>query len=254
MRIAHTLSTPLKDVAYHWSRFFVGFNAVSVLFTLAIAICGPSSDKFAILLLCPQSRSSLSGNILAVDIIHYVFQRNDVAVAGPFCGQRVERVIDRDKANIEKRKYPHQVVSRFQVVPAKAGEVLDYNTVNLTPAHILHQTFKTGSFKVCSGPPVIAIQATETQIRLVVYVSAYQFLLRFNRVCTGFPTVLNREAGIASSFVNTLFYNRRHRRWLNGIVLASRPCHLKPPPFLEADHSPLQAIPSASDIHCANGR
>lgn len=111
----------MKYVPYHRRGFFIRFNPVAVIGTFLVAVCRPGTNKISVLLLGGQGREYFSGDILAVNGVHDIFQRHDVGILGAFGGQRIKIVIDRDEPNVQERKHPLQIIARLPVVAAKAG-------------------------------------------------------------------------------------------------------------------------------------
>ena len=119
--IAHAGEPPLKDFPDHRRSLRVRLNPVIIVRAFLIAIRCPSPDKFSIPLLCRKHRKHLPGNVLAVNGVHDVFQRHNVAVLGPLGGQCVKVIIDRNKPHIQEGKNSLQIFASFPVVPAKPG-------------------------------------------------------------------------------------------------------------------------------------
>ena len=71
---------PLKHFPHHWRSLCVRLDPVTVIRAFLIAIRRPGADKFPVLTLGCQGWKNLSGYILAVNIVHDVFQRHDIAV------------------------------------------------------------------------------------------------------------------------------------------------------------------------------
>ena len=90
-------------------------------------------------------------------------------------------------------------------------------------------------------------------VNLIIY-SLNQFPLCADRVRSWLSAVLYRQAGIAAHLINPAGLFRLDSYRQDGIDLAFRPRHFRPPPFREGFPGPAAANPSASEIHRASGR
>ena len=121
LRDAHALGSPPEYLPDDGSRRFVRFQLVGIILTLAVAVGSPRPDEIAVFLLRRQCGAGLSGNILAVNLVNKIFQRNEIPVRAPPGGEGVEAVVDGNEAHAQKRKNAFQIVAGLLVVSAKAG-------------------------------------------------------------------------------------------------------------------------------------
>ena len=118
---ANALGTPPKYLPDNGSRCLVRFQFVRIIRAFAVAIGCPRADEIAIFLLRGQRGAGLPGNILAVDLIDEIFQRNQITVRAALGSEGIKTVIDGDETHAKKRKNAFQIVAGFLVVSAKAG-------------------------------------------------------------------------------------------------------------------------------------
>ena len=111
----------MKDFPDHRRGLQVWLNPVMVVRALLITVNRPGTDKFPVSLFCREYGQQLSGDVLAVNLVEDIFQRHNIAVLGPFGGQRIKIVVDGDKPYIQERENPLQIVAGFPVVAAKPG-------------------------------------------------------------------------------------------------------------------------------------
>ena len=96
-----------------------------------------------------------------------------------------------------------QVIAGLYIVPAKAREVLHYNTVGLAASDSLHHCLKTGPVKVGAGLSVIFKNAYELQSWSVRYVLPEQLLLVLQRLAVGaVPCFKDGQSGIPYSQIS----------------------------------------------------
>ena len=119
LRDANALGTPPEYLPDNGSRCLIRFQPVWVVRAFAIAVGCPRADEIAVLLLCRQSRAGLPGNVLAVDLVDQIFQRNQITVRAPLGSKRVKAVVNGDEAHAQKRKNALQIVAGLLVVSAK---------------------------------------------------------------------------------------------------------------------------------------
>ena len=130
----------------------------------AVAVGSPRPDEIAVFLLRRQRGAGLSGNILAVNLVDEIFQRNEIAVRAPLGGEGVESVVDGNKTNAQERENSLQIVAGFLVVSAKAGQVFDHDAVYMPFAYFLHHLFKLRTVKVRAGSSIITEQGCKLHI------------------------------------------------------------------------------------------
>ena len=121
LRDANALGSPPEYLPDDGSRRFVRFQLVGIIRVFAVTVGSPRADEITVLLLCCQRGAGLSGNILAVNLVNEIFQRNEIPVRAPPGGEGVEAVVDGDESHAQKRKNAFQIVAGLLVVSAKAG-------------------------------------------------------------------------------------------------------------------------------------
>ena len=121
LRDAHTLGSPPEYLPDNGSRRFVRLQLAGIIRLFAVTVGSPRPDEIAVFLLRRQRGAGLSGNILAVNLVNEIFQRNQITVRAPPGGEGVEAVVDGNKTNAQERENSLQIVAGFLVVSAKAG-------------------------------------------------------------------------------------------------------------------------------------
>ena len=121
LRDAHALGPPPEYLPDDGSRRFVRLQLMRVVRAFAVAVGSPRPDEIAVFLLRRQRGAGLSGNILALNLVDEIFQRNQITVRAPLGGEGVEAVVDGDEAHAQEWKDALQIVAGFLVVSAKAG-------------------------------------------------------------------------------------------------------------------------------------
>ena len=94
LRDAHTLGSPPEYLPDNGSRRFVRLQLVGIIRLFAVTVGSPRPDEIAVFLLRRQRGAGLSGNILAVNLVDEIFQRNQITVRAPLGGEGVEAVVD----------------------------------------------------------------------------------------------------------------------------------------------------------------
>lgn len=197
----------------------------TVFIAFFILIGCPCADELAFELLGFQSGTGFSGNVLAVNLVNQVFQRDDIAVLGAFRCQRIKIVIDCNESYPKEWKDTLQVIAGFLIIAAKSGEVFHHNAVNLAFPHQIHQLLKLRTRKISTAAPIVTEQTHQLHIRLFRDVAADQGFLSLQRIRAGLASVLHGQAHITSGFINSCCGRRwrqfRHKR----IGFSLCPCH-----------------------------
>ena len=118
---SHAPGSPPEYLPDNRSRCLVRFQLMRVVRALAVAIGCPRADEFAIFLLRGQRGARFLGNILAVNLIDEIFQRNQITVRAALGGEGIKTIVDGDKPHTQKRKNALQIVAGFLVVSAETG-------------------------------------------------------------------------------------------------------------------------------------
>ena len=121
LRDAHTLGSPPEYLPDNGSRRFVRLQLMGIILTLAVAVGSPRPDEIAVFLFCCQCRAGLFGNVLAVNLVDKIFQRNEIPIRAPLGSKGVKAVVDGDEANAQKRKNALQIVAGLLVITPEAG-------------------------------------------------------------------------------------------------------------------------------------
>ena len=165
------------------------------------------------MLLPCKRRNGFSGDILAVGSIDDIFERDNIPVAAALRGQRIEVVVDGNEPNAKKRENPFQILAGFQIVSAKARQVLDDDAVNPARADLPHQAFKGRALKICPGFSIVREQAAKLHIALFRDEVRYQPLLYLQRVRARLAAVLHGKTGISGGVIDPLFRDILRRRY-----------------------------------------
>ena len=232
MRDAHALGTPPEYLPDNGSHRFVRLQLVGIIRLFAVAVGSPRPDEIAVFLLRRQRGAGLSGNILAVNLVDEIFQRNEIAVRAPLGGEGVEAVVDGDEANSEERENSLQIVARFLVVSAKAGQVFDHDAVYMPFAYFLHHLFKLRTVKVRAASSVIAEQPIQGKRWVIFDEPEQQVFLPLYGIRAGFAAVLYGKADIGGSAVLLLRLCGSFHRRNDRVCLSFRSCHLYHLPYL----------------------
>ena len=164
--VAHSILFHLKNALHHLRCVWVNGQLVTVLWGFHIAIGGKVADKLAAALLGVQRGIHLLRNVLGVNVIHQVFQRNrhSLAAVRP---DTVVVVVDGDKPHSHEGQYLFQKVSGFQEVAPKPGQVFHDDAVHPACFHILHHPPEPRTLKICPGFSVVTIAVVQLQIRVL---------------------------------------------------------------------------------------
>ena len=103
-----------------------------------IAIRRITAGELSTLHFLPADRGNPLGNILRVHIVDQILQRDLqglILIAGRV---RIKMVIDRYEPHAQERKDDLDIIGRFQIVPAKARQILHKDTVDLARPDIIH--------------------------------------------------------------------------------------------------------------------
>ena len=198
----------------------------------AVAVGSPRADEITVLLLCCQCRAGLPGNILAVNLVDEIFQRNEIAVRAPLGGEGVEAVVDGDEAHAQEWKDALQIVAGFLVVSAKAGQVFDHDAVYMPFAYFLHHLFKLRTVKVRACSSVITEQPIQGKRWVIFDEPEQEIFLPLYGIRAGFAAVLHGQTGIGGGAVLLLHLCGSFRRRNDRVCLSFRSCHLYHLPYL----------------------
>ena len=100
---------------------FINDKVVLVIGVFEIPVSGKAADKLSVLSFHIKLTADFDRNVSAVGIVNQVLKRNDnlICITGFVC--TVIMVIDRYKANTEKRKNLFKVSSCFNVISSETG-------------------------------------------------------------------------------------------------------------------------------------
>ena len=105
-------------------------------------------------------------------------------------------VVDGDEANAQRRKELFDVPACLNVLTAKAGEILDDDTVDPADAYRFQHFLKTGPLKVGARIAVIVTLVHQLHLRMLGDVGVDQIPLIFDAVALHLVAVLLGEAAI----------------------------------------------------------
>ena len=113
--VAHPSLFHLKNALHHLRCVWVNGQLVTILRGFHIAISGKVANKLAAALFSVQRGIYLLRNVLGVNVVHQVFQRNrhGLSAVRP---DAVVVVVDGDKPHSHEGQHLFQKVSRFQEV------------------------------------------------------------------------------------------------------------------------------------------
>ena len=90
-----------------------------------ITVCGERTDKFALSAPYIQSRADFDGDVAAVFVVYYIFERNNNVVYRLRIFKAVNTVVNRNKPYIKKRENCFKIFTRFNVISAESLKVFD---------------------------------------------------------------------------------------------------------------------------------
>ena len=164
--VAHPIPFHPKNTLYHLRRLWIDGQLMPVLRELHIAIGGKIADKLAAAFLGVQRRIHLLRNVLGVNVVHQVFQRDGHGLSA-VRPDTVVVIIDGDKPHSHEGQYLFQKVSGFQEVAPKPGQVFHDDAVHPACFHILHHPLESRALKICPGFSVVTIAVVQLQIRVL---------------------------------------------------------------------------------------
>ena len=142
---------------------------------LEVAIHSKRSNKIAVAPLYVKCASGFYGNVTAVFLVHYVFDRNRQLVG--FLIQSIEIIVDSDKTHSVSREHRPQETPCFNVLSAKTGQVLDDNAVGFARFYHLHHLHKCGTVVENAAVTVINLFGNDFNIIVLCDEIVYQLSL-----------------------------------------------------------------------------
>ena len=152
--LAHSFKLPLKDCPYHLSCISINHKLIMVFFIFQISIHDKSTNELSLFPFNLQLRSDFHRNILTIGIVNQILKRNNKRVRLVLI-QTVVTVIDCYKTHSHKRKYSLNIVTGFNIISSKAGQIFDNHAVHLTGANFIHHLLECGSVKIDTGISII---------------------------------------------------------------------------------------------------
>ena len=169
---------PLEDEPDIRSGLFVNHH-VGMFFIPPIAIGQVPLLECPLLHLGFQRRGNLSGNVLRVERIDHILQRNHQALVGAIRVKIVIVLLDGDKTETNLRKNSLKISPGFNVITAKTTEITDYQTLYPAAFDVGHQPVELRPVKYRTGMAVVYVGIHKAQIRTIRNVG----LAYLNLVC-----------------------------------------------------------------------
>ena len=145
----------IKNSADYLSSHRVQLELVSDCRMKNVAIGRIASDIFALLHHLDFGSGGFDREVFAVCRIDNTAHNNLKSTGCPFVVIAVIPVIDGYEADTHEWEGTFEIVSRFNVITRKTGEVLDADQVDLTALDLFHHLRELRTMKVCPGITVI---------------------------------------------------------------------------------------------------
>ena len=184
----------IKNPPHHLGSGGINDQMAVVSWVLLVAVAGEGPHKLAPLLLGVDGGAYLVRNVSGVLGIKDVFHGQEHVIA-PLLA--VHMVVDCDEPHALGGEDPLQVAAHLDVVPAKPGQVLYQNTVDLSSFNVRLHTPEGGAVKVGPGVSVVLIELDQIQLWMCRQVLLQQLALVGNAVAFRPVAVLSGQAQIA---------------------------------------------------------
>ena len=140
---------------------------------------------------------NLAGDVLRVEGVDHVLQRDNEAFAGAVRIKVVVVLFDSDKPKPDLRKDPFQIGSCLDVVTPEPAEITNYKAFDPAGADVVHQPVELRSIKNRSCSSVVHIGIYQIQVGTLCNVR----LANLNLICDdihlfGLAAVFNGKTGI----------------------------------------------------------
>ena len=151
----HLGNSHIKYLPNNCCRLWISNQFMLIFRILHQAIWHMTTKIFSLLHLLVLCSLNLHRQILAVIIINNILHDHIKSTSCPFVIVTVIMVIDGNEPHTHKRKDSFQIISQFDIIPAKSREVLYNNTVNLTLFYFLQQSLKGRPFEISARITII---------------------------------------------------------------------------------------------------
>ena len=138
-----------------------------MLFIPLIAIRKISLSEGPLFHLRLQCRGNLAGNILGIQRIDHVLQRNEQALIRAVCIETVKLLLDGYKPKTDLRENSLKISPGLNVISTKPAEIAYHQTFDPAALNVGHQTVKLRSVENCAGSSIVNIGVDEVKIRAV---------------------------------------------------------------------------------------
>ena len=170
---------------------------IAVFFIPAITIREISLLELSAFHLCLERGRNLAGDVLRVECVDHVLQRDDEAFAGAVRIKVVVVLFDGDKPKPDLRKDPFQIGSSLNVISPEPAEITNHKALDSAGADVVHQTVELRSVKNRTRSSVVHIGIYQIQIGTLCNVG----LANLNLICDdihlfGLAAVFNGKTGI----------------------------------------------------------
>ena len=187
---------PLENLLNNRRGFLIK-DHIAVFFIPAITIREIALLELSAFHLCLERGRNLAGDVLRVECIDHVLQRDNEAFAGAVRIKVVVVLFDGDKPKPDLRKDPFQIGSSLDVVTPEPAEITNYKALDPAGADVVHQPVELRSIKNRSCSSVVHIGIYQIQVGTLCNVR----LANLNLICDdihlfGFAAVFNGKTGI----------------------------------------------------------
>ena len=196
---ANPIQFPFENVPHYIGSIIIYHQAVLVLRILQIPENSKRANEISAFAFDFKLAPNLDRGIPAICLVYEIFEWNDQFIGFHISVFAVIVVVDSDKAHTQKGKDTLDVFSRFQVVPAKPGQVLDHDAVDFSSLNFVHHCLKSRTVKVGTGITVIHFHAALPKLRVTAQIVTDQVFLPRDTVALLLVPIFPRQADIAAS-------------------------------------------------------
>ena len=187
---------PLENLLNKRCGFLIE-NHIAVFFIPAVAIREISLLELSAFHLRLERSRNLAGDVLRVEGVDHVLQRDDEAFAGAVRIKVIVVFLDGDKPKPDLRKDPFQIGSCLNVISPEPAEITNHKALDPAGADVVHQTVELRSIKNRTRSSVVHIGIYQIQVGTLCNVR----LAKLNLICDDIhlfrlAAVFNGKTGI----------------------------------------------------------
>ena len=223
VRQAQTLQLPAEHIPHHIGGVLVYRQFVVVLRVLSVAEHGEGTDEISPLALQFKLAPYLDGRIAAVRLVYQVLERDNQFIRAGVAVQAVKMVVDCDEADTQEGENLLDILSRVQVFPSEAGQVLHHDAVDLARPNLVHHLVKCRTVEVGPGKTVVHLHGALPEVRVAGQELTNQVFLSRDAVALLLVSILTGQADIAAGvphlFSRAVHVHSPHCQGLCGSTL-----------------------------------